>query len=394
MLLVCEAAGPTLARVGETVTYRVASFNQAQPAPEDAALVSWLVKSADGGALAHFNRHGSTLELLVPERWSNHVAVVMPYLRSPTTTISVRTIITAGSPNVLEAAKTVDITNEDGRFYASVDGEPRFYLGTRVRYGSRRGLMNWANAPGPRYRSEDFEARYGEWAWYLLPTITCESQGYFTCLNTYDRACFTFGHLQLGAHTPDDNFVLFLRQMVAYPSAAAYFPDLTLSDGRIHRQTDSGLVPLETATDTTALMTYFNRSADDVDEDEADRAARMVDWCLRTEEARDLQVALGVEQHRRKLARHAQILPLDGLVDKLCLVVLDILHQGRASYRLIGGALASREPFDALLSLGASTYRERIATLRAGIRDLEARGKVGQKVYDAQAGDFVLPLGA
>ncbi len=116
-------------------------------------------------------------------------------------------------------------------------------------------------------------------------------QGYFSCLNTYDRACFTFGHMQLGAHTPNDNFVLLLRELLQEPLAAAYFPDLVLSDGRVHHRSDAGLTPLESDTDTDALMAYLNRTADDVDENETQRAARFIDWTLTSAGARELQVA-------------------------------------------------------------------------------------------------------
>ena len=56
------------------------------------------------------------------------------------------------------------------------------------------------------YAQQKMIAQYsctGDWAFYLQPTISAESNGFFTCLNTYDRARFTFGHVQLGAHTPD-----------------------------------------------------------------------------------------------------------------------------------------------------------------------------------------------
>jgi hypothetical protein len=285
------------------------------------------------------------------------------------------------------------VTRDGARYYASVDGEPRFYLGSRVRYGGRYGLMNSSNPPGPRYRPEEHEDALGDWAWYLFPTITCESNGHFTCLNTYDRAALTFGHIQLAAHTPDDNFVAFFREMLAHPSAPEYFPDLTLAGGRIHLRTDADPTPLESATTTAPLMEYFNSTPGEVDDNEADRAARLVDWCMRYPVVREMQVTFAVREQRRKLAVHARRLPLDGIVDKLCLVVMDILHQGRGKYSTIAGALAADDPFDALLSIRASEYGERIATLRAGIKDLEMRDKVGRKVYSRAAGDFVVPLG-
>src|SRR6185503_15563371 len=156
-----------------------------------------------------------------------------------------------------------------------VDAEPRFYVGSDVRYGERRGLMNTSNPPGPRYAAEDYEAKHGDWAWYLLPTITAESNRAFTCLNTYDRAAFTFGHIQLAAHTPNDNFVLILREMLTLPLAASYFPDLTVQNGRVHRRSAGAVRALESDASTAGLMTYFNPKSDRVDDAEAERAARM-----------------------------------------------------------------------------------------------------------------------
>lgn len=398
MLLVHDVTGPPTARVGELATYRVGSFSEPDPSPQAVAGVRWLIKGADGGVLAHITQQGPELRLTIPEHWAGQVVLVMAYIKTPSANVAHRTSVEARveahAGTTRSEPRHVDVVRESGRYYASVDGEPRFYVGTDVRYGTRRGLMNGANPPGPRYKPQEFEAAHGDWAWYLFPTITCESHGHFTCLNTYDRASFTFGHIQLAAHTPDDNFVLFFRELLNDPAASEYFPELRLSNGRIHLLDESGLAPLESAASTSPLMSYLNPRADRVDEKAAEKAARLVDWSVRHASMRDQQVAFAVRQQRRKLREHAARLPLDGTVDKLCLVVLDILHQGRASYGAIGKALAANDPFDALLSLGAAQYRERVATLRAGIRDLEASGKVGAKVFDVSSGDFVVPEGA
>ena len=395
MLRVREVSGPTAAHVGDAVTYQVTAYNDPDPDPAESSKVSWLVKSADGAALGSFSRHGPVLQLTVPDSWAGQDAIVMPFMNSPSAGVAVRTAVARRTP--LQPAGTprmVQVVREQNRFYASVDGEPRFYLGSDVKYGQRRGLMNSSNPPGPRYRAEDYEAPHGDWAWYLLPTIACESKGHFTCLNTYDSAAFTFGHIQLAAHTPQDNFVLFFREALAQPSAPEYFPDLVVHNGRIHRRTQTGsLAPLESAQSTAALMNYFNATPGAVDDREAERAARMVDWSVRYQAVRDLQVAFAVREQQRKLRVHAAKLPLDGAVDKLCIVVLDILHQGRGKYVTIANALRAADPFDTLLGIGATQYGERIATLRAGIRDLEVRGKVGQKVFDAASGGFVVPAG-
>lgn len=399
MLLVRELTGPTEAAPGDSVTYRVVRFNRAEVPPQEAARVSWLVKDSDGAALTHLSGHGPVLTLEVPGSWGGREGLVMPYMNSPSTRIAVRTTFQPAPLEPPEAPVEVEVVRENRRYYASVDGAPRFYVGTDVSFGSRRGLMNWHNAPGPRYRPEDFEAEHGDWAWYLLPTLNCESRGAFTCLNTYDRAAFTFGALQFAAHTPEDNFVLLLRELLALPLAPAYFPDLVLEADaagkkRVHRRVDDRLEELESAENTEALMSYFNPSPNEVDDEEAERAARMVDWCVRDSTARELQVAFAVRRFRHKLARYATKLPLDGVVDKLCLAVLDILHQGRAGYRSIRRALAADDPFDALLTFGASTYRDRLATLRAGIRDLEEQHRLGRQVYDAATNTFVEPRGA
>jgi hypothetical protein len=401
MLLVTEVTGPDRAEPGDSVTYWVSRFNRREAPPEEAAKVSWLVKATDGAALTHLPEHGPVLTLDVPAAWADREALVMPYLRSPSTRIAVRTVFEAapGPLPVPADAVTVEVVREGSRYYASVDGAPRFYVGADVRYGARRGLMNLSNAPGPVYAPEDFEAEHGDWAWYLLPTLTCESRGLFTCLNTYDRAAFTFGAFQFAAHTPNDNFVLLLRELLRLPLAAAYFPDLTLARDhggheRVHRRRRPGLEPLETSGSTEALKAYFNPTATEVDDLEAERAARMVDWCVRDATARELQIAFTVRHYRSKLKRHANKLPLNGLVDKLCLVVMDVLHQGRAKYVAIRRALAADHPFDALLALKAEQYRNRIATLRAAIRDLEAAGRVGRRVYSADENAFVEPEGA
>ena len=399
MLLVLEVTGPSTVKAGELATYRVGSFSEADPSPQAVAGVRWLIKAADGGVLAHLAEQGPELQLAIPEHWAGQAILVMAYMKTPSANVARRTTVQArpgadpGTPR--SGPRQVDVVAESGRYYASVDGEPRFYVGTDVRYGPRRGLMNSANPPGPRYTPQEFEAVHGDWAWYLFPTITCESRGHFTCLNTYDRAAFTFGHIQLAAHTPDDNFVQFFRELLNDPAASEYFPELRLANGRIQMLTESGgLTPLESAASSAPLMSYLNPRADRVDLEEAERAARLVDWTVRHASMRDQQVAFVVRQQRRKLRHHATKLPLDGTVDKLCLVVLDILHQGRAGYASIGTALAANDPFDALLSLGASQYRERVSTLRAGIRDLEASGKVGARVFDAASGEFVVPGGA
>jgi len=399
MALVKTVKGPLTAKVGDRLTYQVTEFIPASPSRADIAAVSWLVKSEGGAALANMSECGPEFTVTVPRTWAGQKVLAMPFMRAPSAAVSVTTEVAADTAPLVTAVPAGEIKvriEKDGkRQYAAVNDEPRFFLGNDVPYLSLRGLMNSANPPGPRYAAEDFEAAHGDWAWYLLPTITCESNRSFTCLNTYDRAAVTFGHGQFAAHTANDNFVVLFRQALALAPAAAYFPDLTVKGGRIQLITESGaLQPLETADDTRGLMRYFNSTPDSVDRDESDRCARLVHWCTSDPAFRHLQVSFFVNQQRGKLNLHARKLPLEGLTDKLCITVLDILHQGRGTYAQITAALGKADPFDALLALGGATYKERVATLRQEIQKLEVRGIVGKKVFSKAAKDFAVPAGA
>jgi len=199
-MLVRQVSGPATAAIHERVTYRVTSFNRV-PKPREAVQVNWHIKSADGATLVNETQAGPELQLTIPESWAGQTAIVMPYLNSPSVSVSVRTIF-GDRPELKRldgSPRRVRVTREGARFYASVNDEPRFYLGTRVRYEERRGLMNSGNPPGPRYRPVDHEDIHGQWAWYLQPTINCESNGNFTCLNigkvgekVYDKASGEF----------------------------------------------------------------------------------------------------------------------------------------------------------------------------------------------------------
>ena len=223
--LVKTVKGPRTAVVGEKLAYQVTEFIPTSPSRADIAAVSWLVKSEGGSALASLANCGPDFTITVPNTWAGQNVLVMPYMRAPSAAVSVTTAVAdeevAAPPAPTGGPVSVRIERDNKRFYASVDGEPRFFLGVDVTYGERRGLMNSSNPPGPRYAAEDFEDAHGDWAWYLLPTITCESNRSFTCLNTYDSAAITLGHGQFAAHTPDDNFVAIFREALGHDAAAA-----------------------------------------------------------------------------------------------------------------------------------------------------------------------------
>ena len=290
-------------------------------------------------------------------------------------------------PNVFVQA------SQKGRdFFGAVNGGPPFFVGRRVTYQGSCGLMN-SGAKGPRYSADDHRARHGFWADFLLPTATCESGCRFACLNTYDRAAFTFGFLQYAAHVPDGDFVEFFRRLLALPGAAAYFPELRLHDGRIVKDADAQALPLETAQSTQGLMDYLNPAGPDVDPVEVVQAAKLIHWCVNDPAARDAQVDCAVDHMRRAMAGYARRYGLDGVPDQVCVVVADIRHQGRARHADILAALNCGGDYEKargrLLELGRELYPERVKTLRATLSAMVASGVLGAKKYDARRGEFV-----
>jgi N-acetyl-anhydromuramyl-L-alanine amidase AmpD len=284
-------------------------------------------------------------------------------------------------------AKSV-VTRKDGsRWLASVDGGAEIVLGNDVKYGSHRGLQT-AGTPNPRYAANDFTS-FGFWSHFIEPTAVCESGRSFLCLNTYDSARFTFGFVQFAAHVPNGDFVLYLRRLVALGAHADYFPDLALVNNRVARVEADSIEQLETNDSTKALQAYLNPDAALVDDAEADKAARFIHWTTNDPDARLAQVSIAIESWRKALVGYAKAYGLDGKSDVLCCVVADIRHQGRGKSDEIKAALASEDPYEALLAIGASAYPVRVQTLRKEIDARVAAGVFGHRKYSLATKDFV-----
>ena len=294
-----------------------------------------------------------------------------------------------------EAATTAEpliftVSHEGSRWFATTGGV-RFYVGTRVRYKTRWGLMNTSDNTGEVYDPADYVTQFGHWAYLVTPTSRAESSGYFKRINTYDRARFTFSFLQFAAHVPDGDFVKYFRALLALDESARYFPELELRGGRIVRQTSSGPLPLETATSTEPLMSYLNPSGAEVEDREVLSAAKFIHWCENSEAHRREQVRVGIETAKEKVRVASRKMRLDGRSDKVCLVVMDVLHQGRGTYAAMKSIVESNNDADAytrLLRIGATDYAERISTIRDRVARLEADGLLGRKHYVAASNDF------
>jgi hypothetical protein len=284
--------------------------------------------------------------------------------------------------------KLVTFSLEQGnKYFGSIDGT-KFFIGSRTPYDGGKGLMNTSGTPAQRYDRADYRGQHGFWADFIHPTATAEG-GLFHTLNTYDRARFTFSFLQYAAHVPNGDFVQYFRALLTLPLAAEYFPDLRLQGGRISRVTNSGSVALESDESTTGLMNYLNPTREQVEDTEVIQAARFVHWVQNDPAHREVQVDTGIRLFRAKMTEYSKRYGLNGADDRVCLLVSDIRHQGRAKSAEIVAALQSGTPVKQLLKIGENRYPQRIATLRKEIDRLTAEGVLGTRKYDAQKGEFV-----
>lgn len=284
--------------------------------------------------------------------------------------------------------KIVSFSLEQGnRYYGAIDGQ-RFFIGRRVSYGPRKGLMNVEGSEAQRYQRAAYRHAYGFWADFIHPSAMAEGALFHT-LNTYDRAAFTFSFLQFAAHVPDGDFVRYLRGLLALPLALEYFPDLKLEGGRICRLTNDGFRALESATSTQALMDYLNPSTASVEDTEVINAAKLIHWALNDPLHQQLQIAQAVANIRTAMANYATRYRLDGVNDVVCLMVADIRHQGRANSPEIVAALGAADPLEALLKIGDITYASRLRTLRHEIRALTDDGTLGRRRYSMADREFI-----
>ena len=88
MLLVRDVTGPAQAVAGSTATYRVTSFNIADPPAEEVRQINWRIES-DGESVAEFRSAGGILDFDVPASLIGKTIRVMPFRNSPTPVVSV-----------------------------------------------------------------------------------------------------------------------------------------------------------------------------------------------------------------------------------------------------------------------------------------------------------------
>ncbi|WP_051044864.1 hypothetical protein [Methylobacterium sp. B1] len=258
-----------------------------------------------------------------------------------------------------------------------------FYVGRIAVYGSRRGLSRRSDAI--IYDRQKAAERFGEWAHFIWPSALAESGGQEIVINAWDRAQFTWGFYQLAAHTPDDNLILLMRELVKLNSAPTFFPDLGLDDdGRLTQRTATGAISLET-TETVpvgrgtekqlvAFMRYLNPSSTRFDEQEAVTAAKFIAWASEDPEMLATTTQVSIAIMKRKVKRWATTLGLMGRRPELAIWVSDIVHQGRGTKALMQAALGQDTFQEQLDALGAIDTTGEFGSRRDTVR--EAVGKL------------------
>jgi len=279
--------------------------------------------------------------------------------------------------------------------YAKLNGstEPKFTIGYKTMYDGNFGLYNTIVNSGQTYNPADFSAQFDFWAYFIFPTAKAESQGSYNCLNTYDRAKFTFSFMQYAAHVPNGDFVKFLKRLLALPAAANYFPKLVLQNSRIYYRNSNGVLSqLESDTSTQALMDYFNPGLTEVETQELICSARMVHWASHDPEHRRVQVETAIDHFKHNMIEYHNRFNLENAPAKVCQIICDIRHQGRGKNDRIASALNTNgnyeKAFVNLCSIGASNYQTRITTVRNTINSLLSSG-VFNKKYKSSNNSFV-----
>jgi hypothetical protein len=314
-----------------------------------------------------------------------------------------------GAGTGLEAAaatsgtgKTFELDKDGDLWFAKLaqSSEPRFLVGKEINKPSAGffGLfVPGAKYYGPAYRGSDYESRLGHYAYLLEVTGHCESKNRFNLINTYDRAKFTYGSYQLAAHTPRDNLILLMRDLVRQGVATDYYSDLKVIGSQLHHVDENGIVDnLEAEAPTgpggemqlQAFMDYLNPRRNELDSEEIMNAARLMHMANEVERARELQVECAANILEPKMSRYGTRYKLDGKGDVLCAIIADIHHQGRASAAKVKDALASGDPERNLIDINPK-YEERAKDLRAVLKRLRDEGKLGTKRYQASSNTFV-----
>lgn len=291
--------------------------------------------------------------------------------------------------DVLSTGRTV--------YYAQLNNsnEAKFVIGYKTLYdGINFGIYNTSILPGQEvYDPALYAGEFGFWAHFIYPTAMAESKGSYNCLNTYDRAKFTFTFMQFAVHVPNGDFIVYFKKLLALPKGAEYFPKLVLQNGRIfYRNSQGTLDQMESDSSSQQLMDYFNPTLKEVEAQEKICAARMVHWATHDPAHKRVQVETAIELMKKNMVEYNKRFILHNAPAKVCLMVCDIRHQGRGNNDRIANALNTggnyEKAFNNLCTIGAANYLTRIDTVKKTIKALENAGMFNKK-YNSANNTFV-----
>ena len=287
------------------------------------------------------------------------------------------------------------LANGKTAYYAKLtnSNEPRFLIGYKTKYQDNFGIYNISVQDSLSYKPQNFQTEFGFWAYFITPTAKAESGFSYNCLNTYDRAKFTFSFMQYAAHVPNGDFVVFFKKLLALPNAILYFPKLRLQNNRIHYvNPNNTLVQLESDISTQPLMNYLNPTLNDVENQELICSARMIHWASNDANHVRIQVETAILHFKTNMQAYHNRFGLNNAPAKVCVMICDILHQGRGSYDRIANALNTNGDWDRayanLCTIGSVNYQSRITTVKNTITSLTNQGLFNKK-YKASNNSFV-----
>lgn len=439
--------GPFEAAPGDTVRFVCTQFSPANPPQRDLNAINWQVSNG-ATVLLEQRAVGPSLSLTLPPAWAGLTISVRPFVNRPAPEIRADLVVGATiaapgeSPAAIEGAPAEDPANTSGaprvmpksveiltdlafergkKVHARVDGR-EIYVGWMNRYPKDAehpsppvylGLARSDQPGDPGFDAVAGRAAYGLWADIAAIIAEAESGGSLLALNTWDRAHFTFGHMQWAAHVPDANFGLLFRELLALPSASAWFPDLklvtTAKGPRIAQISADGYKLLETPEklrwhvwrkDGTffqksgdvakGLMTYLNPDPYKIDEAEVVNGAKLIAWISAEPEARAIVEQFTVRDMRAAFRGWASPFKLNGQSAAVCTLVYEALHQGRSEG--IAAAMADADPYTRMLDIGlaeTNQWRTRVKTIKAGIERAMNDPKFKSGVYNAEQNTFV-----
>jgi hypothetical protein len=133
-------------------------------------------------------------------------------------------------------------------------------------------------------------------------------------------------------------------------------------------------------------MTYLNPNPHALDAEEVIAGARMIAWISSEPEARAIVEAYTVRHIRKDFRRWPR---LDGMSAAVCTMAFEALHQGRDTDKVLT-LLTLEDPYDRMLQMGlASTFKERVRTVHAGVQRLNTDPVFKNARYNHARNTFV-----